>query len=126
MKKLLIVLCILLLTGCNSVKNTKPKIVSTIFVGYDFAKEITKDLDVKVELLLAPGSELHTYEPSPKDIATIIDSDVFIYVGGESDSWVDDILSDIDKDKTKVVKMMDYVDLKKEELKKRHGRGGRR
>ena len=117
MKKVLIVLCLLLLTGCNEVKSNKVKIVSTAFVGYDFSKEITKDLDVSVSMLLKPGEELHTYEPSPKDIAKIMDSDLFIYVGGESDEWVDDILSDLDKDKTKVVKMMDYVDLKKEELK---------
>lgn len=117
MKKVLIVLCLLLLTGCNEVKSNKIKIVSTVFVGYDFSKEITKDLDVDVSMLLQPGAELHTYEPSPKDIAKIMDSDVFIYVGGESDEWVDDILSDLDKDKTKVIKMMDYVDLKKEELK---------
>lgn len=117
MKKVLIVLCLLLLTGCNEVKSNKVKIVSTAFVGYDFSKEITKDLDVSVSMLLKPGAELHTYEPSPKDIAKIMDSDLFIYVGGESDEWVDDILSDLDKDKTKVVKMMDYVDLKKEELK---------
>ena len=105
------------LTGCNKKQETQDKltIVSTNFPGYDFARAITMDnTNVKVKMLLKPGAESHTFEPTPEDIKTIKNSDIFIYVGGDSDEWVDDILSDIDTDKTKVIKLIDLVDAKEE------------
>lgn len=65
-------------------------------------------------MLLKPGAESHTFEPTPDDIKTIKNSDIFIYVGGDSDEWDDDILSDIDTDKTKIIKLIDLVDAKEE------------
>lgn len=105
------------LTGCNKKQENQDKltIVSTNFPGYDFARAITMDnTNVKVKMLLKPGAESHTFEPTPEDIKTIKNSDIFIYVGGDSDEWVDDILSDIDTDKTKVIKLIDLVDAKEE------------
>lgn len=105
------------LTGCNKKQETQDKltIVSTNFPGYDFARAITMDnTNVKVKMLLKPGAESHTFEPTPEDIKTIKNSDIFIYVGGDSDEWVDDILSDIDTDKTKIIKLIDLVDAKEE------------
>ncbi len=105
------------LTGCNKKQETQDKltIVSTNFPGYDFARAITMDnTKVKVKMLLKPGAESHTFEPTPEDIKTIKNSDIFIYVGGDSDEWVDDILSDIDTDKTKIIKLIDLVDAKEE------------
>ena len=105
------------LTGCNKKQETQDKltIVSTNFPGYDFARAITMDnTNVKVKLLLKPGAETHTFEPTPEDIKTIKNSDIFIYVGGDSDEWVDDILNDIDTDKTKIIKLIDLVDAKEE------------
>ncbi len=105
------------LTGCNKKQETQDKltIVSTNFPGYDFARAITMDnTNVKVKMLLKPGAESHTFEPTPEDIKTIKNSDIFIYVGGDSDEWVDDILNDIDTDKTKIIKLIDLVDAKEE------------
>lgn len=105
------------LTGCNKKQETQDKltIVSTNFPGYDFARAITMDnTNVKVKMLLKPGAESHTFEPTPEDIKTIKNSDIFIYVGGDSDEWGDDILNDIDTDKTKIIKLIDLVDAKEE------------
>ncbi len=91
------------------------KIVSTIFPGYDFARTIAGD-NADIAMLIYPGSEIHSFEPSPQDIINIQDSDVFIYVGGESEAWVEKIIANLDTNRTKIVRMMDAVDLVKEEL----------
>lgn len=106
-----------LMGGCQE-KTTKKdtlKIVSTIFPGYDFAKQIT-GTNADVTLLLRPGMESHSYDPTPQDIIQIKNADVFIYVGGESDQWVDGILDTIDTSRTRVIKMMDSVDKVEEEV----------
>jgi len=91
------------------------KIVSTIFPGYDFARAIAGD-NADITMLINPGSEIHSFEPSPQDIINIQNSDVFIYVGGESEAWVEKIIANLDTNRTKIVRMMDAVDLVKEEL----------
>lgn len=95
------------LVACSN--NEKVDIVSTNFVGYDFSKSIAPDL--KCKMLLKPGEELHGYSPSVSDIEMIINSKIFIYIGGESDSEFveNDILKEIDLNKTKVINMMDVV-----------------
>ena len=115
---LLLVLCTCFVVGCGKEKNsTKYKIISTSFPGYDFARAVIKDVDdISVNLLLKPGSETHDFEPTPQDIIDIQESDLFIYIGGESDEWIDDVLKDIDTSKTKILKLMDVVDLYEEEL----------
>lgn len=113
--KLIIILIIIIMTGCSNKKEEKLKIVTVNFPSYDFARAITKNVkDAEVEMLLNPGEEVHTYDPSPKDIINIEKSDIFIYTGGESDEWVEKILKDIDKS-AKIIKMMDLVDVKEEE-----------
>ncbi len=84
-------------------------VVTTAFAQYDFARNVVGDKGT-VSLLLAPGTESHTYEPTPADILKIRDCDVFVYGGGESEKWVDSILESF-KDKKCVVKMMDAVEL---------------
>ncbi len=105
------------LTGCNKNKETKKlTIISTSFPGYDFARAVVKDSkDVEVKMLLKPGAEMHDFEPTPQDIKDIKNSDIFIYVGGDSDEWIEDVLEDIDTDKTKVIKLMDLVNVVEEE-----------
>ncbi len=121
MRKFLTVLLILavpfLVVGCGNKKsNSKYTIIASNFPCYDFARAVTKDIDdVDVQMLLTPGGEMHDFEPTPQDIINIKNSDIFIYVGGESDSWIEDILNDIDPSKTKIIKIMDYVDLIDEE-----------
>ena len=113
-----ITLSIFTLTGCSSentqTENTqtnddKIKVISTVFPGYDFTKEIGKDL-VDASILIPPGAESHSYEPSPQDIIDIQNADLFIYTGGESDEWIDEILESMDKP-VKTLKMVDCVEL---------------
>ncbi len=98
MKKLFyfLLFLILILSGCSHVKTDtddtgKLQILSTAFVPYDFVREIAGE-KVEVSMLIDPGVDTHSYEPSPKDIIEIAACDLFIYVGGESDKWVRDIL----------------------------------
>ena len=66
-------------------------------------------------MLVKPGAETHSYEPSPKDIITIQNADLFLYTGGDSDEWVDGILESISDKNFHVFKMMDAVNLIEEE-----------
>lgn len=114
---LLIVMMALVLSGCTAGVETKPselKVVSTIFASYDFARQIAGDYG-EISMLLKPGAESHSYEPTPKDIVAIGECDVFIYVGGENDAWVDDILESVDTSNMIIIKMLDLVDKCKEE-----------
>ena len=93
----------------------KISIITTIFAPYDFTREIVGD-NAEVTMLLPPGSESHSYEPSPRDIIKIQDCDVFIHVGGPSDSWLTEILESIDTSNTKIITLMDCVEVVEEEL----------
>ncbi|MDR2504878.1 MAG: metal ABC transporter substrate-binding protein [Oscillospiraceae bacterium] len=93
----------------------KPTVVATIFAPYDFARVIAGGL-ADVKMLLPPGSESHSFEPTPRDIITIQNSDVFIYVGGESDDWISSILSSMDTSDMRIVTLMDCVEAVEEEL----------
>lgn len=90
-------------------KHERLTVIATSFAGYDFARQILADKGDAV-MLLSPGEESHTYEPSPSDIVTIKESDVFICGGGESESWVERILEGMESD-TRVVRMMDVTHL---------------
>ena len=122
MKRNKFLLTVLLITmsificGCGrNSSNSKYTIISTSFPGFDFARAIAGESDIDVKMLLKPGSEMHHYEPTPQDIIDIQNSDLFIYVGGDSDSWIDDVLKNIDTSKVKIVKLMDLVELVEEE-----------
>ena len=117
-KKIGILLIMIIgIVGCASKKEEKKiNIITSNFPGYDFTRAITKEAeDVNVKMLLKPGSEMHDFEPTPKDIIDIQKSDMFIYIGGESDEWIKDVLDNIDTDKTKVIKLMDLVKVVPEE-----------
>lgn len=121
--KLLIFMLIMILsayglTSCGSVpvrENDKLSIVTTIFPAYDFSREISGGR-ADIKMLLKPGAESHSYEPTPQDIIAIQNCDIFIYVGGESDEWADDILSSIDLSDIDVISMMECVDTVEEEI----------
>ena len=87
------------------------KIVTTIFPAYDFARTLSTDIDANIKLLIRPGVDLHSFEPTPQDIIDIKNSDIFIYNGGESEQWVAQILSEINTDNTTIIRMMDSVEL---------------
>lgn len=128
MKKFLPVLltiCLIptvLLWGCDSNNNTsnsdeskKTSIVATIFPEYDFSREIAGD-KADVTMLLSPGADTHSYEPTPQEIVMIQESDLFIYTGGESDVWLDNILESLDTEKIKILSLMDIVETVEEEI----------
>lgn len=105
----LIVVGVMLKRG-EGVDEAGLRILATSFPAYDFARAVVGD-DGKVEMLLDPGAEIHDYEPTPQDIIKMQESDVFIYTGGESETWVDEMLEGIDSGRTKVIRMMDLVEL---------------
>ena len=84
------------------------QIVTTIYPQYDFAKNIGKEL-VDVTMLLPLGTESHSYEPSPKDIITIQNSDLFIYTGGVEDYWVEQVIASMGDQAPKTLAMMDSI-----------------
>lgn len=97
-------------------KENKISVVATNFIGYDFARAIAGDR-ADIKMLLAPGEETHSFDPTPADIIAVENCDIFIYVGGESDQWVRDILSSADSMHRKVISMMDCVEIYEEETK---------
>lgn len=111
---LIVSICIFAIARLSQNKKTT-NIISSNFVGYDFAHAVTGDKS-KVAMLLKPGAEMHDYEPTPEDIITIKNADLFIYVGGESDKWVEDLLKDNEVPKEKTLRLMDLVEVKEEEL----------
>ena len=98
MKKILaFMLSLMLLIGlvpCTGVAESKPvTVVTTIFPIYDWARQIIgENENTNLVLLLDNGVDLHSYQPSAQDIMTISTADLFIYVGGESDEWVEDVI----------------------------------
>lgn len=101
--------------GKDTEDNGKLNIVATIFPQYDFVRQIGGD-KVNLSMLLPPGSEAHTFDPTVQDIQKIIDADIFIYVGGVSDSWIDDILDAVSTEKTEVISLMDITGAVEEEI----------
>jgi zinc transport system substrate-binding protein len=93
----------------------KINVTTTNFPPYDFVRNIAGDR-VNLNMLLPPGSESHSFEPSPRDIITIQNSDIFIYVGGESDDWVDRILDSMNTDNMKILALLETVDAVEEEI----------
>jgi zinc transport system substrate-binding protein len=91
----------------------KTNVVVTIFPPYDFVREVAGNM-VNLTMLLQPGAESHSYEPTPQDIIKVQNCDVFIYVGGESDAWVERILESIDTSHMEIVTLMDCVEVVEE------------
>ncbi len=98
----------------SAAADEKLNIVATIFPLYDFSRAIAGD-KAEVTMLLKPGAEIHSFDPSPADMIKIQNADVFLYVGGESDVWVDEILSSMDISNKQIIRLMDAVTLVNEE-----------
>jgi len=99
-----------MLCGCTAQPEkphdeTKLQIVCTSFPAYDFAREIADDR-AELTLLIKPGSEVHSYEPTPKDMIRIQESDLFICNGGESEQWAKTLITP----ELNTIYMMDCVD----------------
>lgn len=104
------------LTACDAPEikkndSDKLQIVTTIFPEYDWVMAILGDKaeDADVTMLLDNGVDLHSFQPTAADIANISTCDVFIYVGGESDAWVVDALSEATNKDMKVINLLDVL-----------------
>ena len=130
---LVLVLCLGMLVGCGNKKETnsnkkettsnekeKYSVVCTIFPEYDWVKEVLGDQeeDFDLTLLMDNGTDLHSFQPTAEDIAKISDCDVFIYVGGESDEWVEDALKEATNKEMQVINQLDILgnEIKEEEV----------
>lgn len=120
MKKILALLLALwipaaVLSGCapqdDSAASNKLNIVTTIFPTYDWVREILgAETDrAEITMLLDSGVDLHSYQPTVDDIVKISDCDLFLYVGGESDGWVDDALKNAPNKERKVIRLLDVL-----------------
>ena len=120
MKKILALLLALwipaaVLSGCvpqdDSAASNKLNIVTTIFPAYDWVREILGDETDRAEItmLLDSGVDLHSYQPTVDDIVKISGCDLFLYVGGESDGWVDDALKNAPNKERKVIRLLDVL-----------------
>ena len=109
----------LALAGCGvrpaKKDDGKLQVVCTLFPYYDFVRQIGGE-DVTPVLLIPAGRETHSFEPTPVDVITMSRADVFVYNGGESEMWVEDILDAAGEDIPWRLRMMDQVDVCEEEL----------
>lgn len=118
MKRILSFLVLLALLVCGSACADTPaapndgrlSVVATIFPQYDFVRQIAGDA-VDLTLLLPPGGESHSYEPTPRDMAAIAACDLFIEVGGPSEEWAADLRSSVDTDGMRVIALLDLVEV---------------
>lgn len=118
-KKIAIILCLFLMTGllsgCGTKtpvnNNSKISIVATIFPAYDWVKQILgeKASEVELTMLLDKGVDLHNYQPTADDMIKISTCDLFLYVGGESDSWVGDALKNATNKDMVVINLLDVL-----------------
>ena len=123
MKRILVfaaaVLALFLLCSCGEKRKEKengfPNVVCTVFPQYDFTRNIARDADINIKMLLPAGSEAHSYEPSPSDIKAINDCDLFIWVGGESEAWAKKLIASSELDGERVLSLMEITGLLHEE-----------
>ncbi|MGN0792486.1 MAG: metal ABC transporter substrate-binding protein [Christensenellales bacterium] len=111
LKKLLLPLLMIsaLLMGCTTqVEPDGLTIIATSFPSYDFARSVAGDR-ANIRMLLSPGAEAHSYEPTPQDIMDIQNCDLFIYSGGENEAWVTDMAASLELDDNKVIAMLNTV-----------------
>ncbi|MBE5808538.1 MAG: zinc ABC transporter substrate-binding protein [Clostridiales bacterium] len=116
------IISLILLTGLFAVsapaETDRISVVTTIFPIYDWVREIVgEDDSVEITMLLNSGVDLHSFQPTAADIMKVATCDVFIYVGGESDEWVEDALKEAVNPDMKVISLVECMgdDIKMEE-----------
>ena len=111
--------CMLGLCACGQ-SGDKKSVVCTVFPEYDWTREVLgeKADDYDLTLLLDNGVDLHSYQPTAEDIAKIAKCDLFVYVGGESDEWVEDVLKESTNKNMQVINLLEALgdDVREEEL----------
>ena len=94
----------------------KISVVCSSFVGYDFVRAITKETDnIQITYLLDQGVDSHSFEPTASQLITIQKADLFVYNGGEMENWTEQVIPTLDLQKTKLLRIMDTVNLLEEE-----------
>lgn len=106
---MILILAVSLLLSIPAFAAEKISIVCTSFPCYDFACAVVGE-DADVRLLIKPGAEVHSYEPTPADVLAIASCDLFVYIGGESDAWVEDILSSFADEAPSTLRFFDFVE----------------
>ena len=117
MKKLMAILCASAVTLCGSslaacsLSDDKAAIVCTVFAEYDWVCAVLgENSEYEVKLLQDSGTDMHSYSPSVSDIAAIAGCELFIYVGGESDSsWVDSALSSTYSEERRTISLIEII-----------------
>ena len=117
---MLICTMVLPLSACGrkSKDDGRLLIVTTLFPQYDFTRQIAGD-KANVKLLLSPGMEAHSYDPTPSDIASINESDLFIYTGDNMETWAAKLIKGLEKD-VNVLDVSKGVDIIKTEDEEGH------
>lgn len=90
----LLLVFVLLFSACSlgeTEKSDKLILTATIFPQYDFLREITKGTDAELNMMIPPGKEVHGFETTLQDVYLVNNSDLFVYVGSEDDTWVEEI-----------------------------------
>lgn len=108
------VLFLTALAGCGDVDvrhTDKPRIVCTAFPQYDWVREILGDQADRFDLILLneDGADLHSFQPTAADIVRISTADLFVYIGGNSDLWVEDALKEAVNENMQVISLMDQL-----------------
>jgi zinc transport system substrate-binding protein len=88
--------------------------VTTVFPAYDFARAVAGEM-ADISMLVRPGSEAHSFDPSPRDILSIHNADVFICIGGENEAWVKNLLKSPELSGKTVLRLIDHAGAVKEE-----------
>ena len=122
-KNIFLAIIILFATSTSAFAKSKIKVISTIFPMYDWTREIIGNQketnnNIDLTLLVGNGVDLHSYQPSIQDVAKISTTDIFIYVGGESDGWVKDALKNKKNKNMIIINLMEVLKdhIKEEEI----------
>ena len=103
-------------SSSTDAENDKINIVVTTFPCYDFVRAVTKDIpNIQIKMLIKPGAEIHSYDPTPQDLIAIQKSDLFVFNGGESDEWVFEMLESMGENTPKSLRLIESVALLEEE-----------
>ena len=105
---LLLLLCLCGCRGTQNEENEKIKVVCTVFPIYDWTREIAGD-KAGISLLLSNGTDMHSFQPSAADMIKIAECDVLIYIGGESDEWVDEAIGLYNNKNRSLVNLMELL-----------------
>lgn len=112
---------ILGMTGCGKTTekedNYRLKIVTSLFPYYDMVRAVIGDVKgIDLKMIVTPGQDSHSFEPTPSDVIQMENADVLIYNGGSLETWIDTLLDSLNNKKQIQMKMLDYVDVLNEEI----------